>query len=160
MLRQAGDEAARARAEVTAPLAEQAERDGAAYLATVEVERTASTHASRLLGGSGGARRVTSSSLRVSRRRQHDQRIRDVWEAEPPRTPRVLPEWAAQVAQQRAESDPRVSEAVQAVEAARSERATTSERHRNERLTLLTSEYGADNARAHQYGMRAHQPSA
>ena len=157
MLRQAGDEAARARAEVTAPLAEQAERDGAAYLATVKVERTASTRLATV--GRFGRRKARDEQLAASEQAQTARSsIRDVWEAEPPRTPGVLPEWAAQVAQQRAESDPRVSEAVQAVEAARSERATTSERHRNERLTLLTSEYGADNARAHQYGMRALNP--
>ena len=49
MLRQAGDEAARARAEVTAPLAEQAERDGAAYLSAVENE-AAETCSSRHRG--------------------------------------------------------------------------------------------------------------
>lgn len=34
----------------------------------------------------------------------------------------------------------------------------TNERHRNERLTLFASEYGAENARAHQFGMRSLNP--
>ncbi|PMC98627.1 hypothetical protein CJ199_16095, partial [Brevibacterium paucivorans] len=42
VLRRAEKEAGRVRAEVAAPLVEQAEHDGAAYLATVEAERTAS----------------------------------------------------------------------------------------------------------------------
>src|SRR5690606_15073131 len=85
-------------------------------------------------------------------------RVRDAWEAEPPRIPSALPEWAAQVAERRAEADPRVSDAAQAVAAARSERTATGERHRNERLALLAREYGPENARAHQYGMRALNP--
>lgn len=40
----------------------------------------------------------------------------------------------------------------------RAERATAGERHRAERLTLLARESGPENARAHQYGMRALNP--
>lgn len=51
-----------------------------------------------------------------------------------------------------------MSDANQAVEVAHAERVATGERHRNERLVLMVSEYGAENARAHQYGMRALNP--
>lgn len=85
-------------------------------------------------------------------------RVRDAWEAEPPRTPSALPEWAAQVAERRAEDDPRVRDVAQDVEVAHAERAATGERHRNERLALLAREYEAENARAHQFGMRGLNP--
>lgn len=156
-LRQAEEEAAQVRAEVAAPLTEQAERDGAAYLASAEAERTANTRLAKV--GMFGRRKA-----RVEHRAASEQvhaaraRLREVWEAEPPRTPSALPGWAAQVAKRRAEADPRVSDADQAVEAARAERAMTNERHRNERLTLFASEYGAENARAHQFGMRSLNP--
>ena len=157
VLRQAEEEAARARAEVAATLTKQAEQDGATYLARVEAERTASTRLATV--GRFGRRKArdehrTASEQAATIRAQ----VRDAWMAEPPRSTSVLPEWATQVAQQRADADPRVSDANQAVETARTARSTTSERHRNERLVLLASEYGAENARAHQYGMRALNP--
>lgn len=146
------------RAEVAAPLVEQAERDGAAYLATAEAERAVNTRLATV--GRFGRRKARAEHRAASEQaatiRTH---LRDVWEAEPPRTPSALPGWSAQVAQRRAAGDPRVRDADQAVEAARTERATTGERHRTERLALLASEYGPENARAHQYGMRALNPS-
>src|SRR5699024_1658967 len=142
------------RAKVAAPLTKQAEQDGATYLARVEAERTASTRLATV--GRFGRRKARDEHRAASEQaatiRVH---LRDEWDAEPPRTRSALPEWATQVAERRAEADPRVSEANQAVETARTERTTTVDRHRNERLALLASEYGAENARAHQYGMRA-----
>lgn len=156
-LRQAEEEAARVRAKVAAPLTKQAEQDGATYLARVEAERTASTRLATV--GRFGRRKARDEHRAASEQaatiRVH---LRDEWDAEPPRTRSALPEWATQVAERRAEADPRVSEANQAVETARTERTTTVDRHRNERLALLASEYGAENARAHQYGMRALNP--
>lgn len=157
MLRQAEDEAARVRAEVTAPLAEQAERDGAAYLATVEAEKTASIRLA-IVGRFGRRKARDEHRAAAGQKQTARSSIRDVWEAEPPRTPGALAEWAAQVAQRRAESEPRVREAVRALEAARAERAITGERHRNERLLLLVRKFGAENGRAHQFGMRALNP--
>ncbi len=156
-LRQAEEEAAQVRAEVAAPLTKQAEQDGTAYLASVEEERTANA---RLATVGPFRRRKARDEHRAASEQAAALRahVRDAWEAEPPRTPSALPEWAAQVAERRAESDPRVSEAAQAVQAARTERTTTDERHRNERLALLAREYGPENARAHQYGMRALNP--
>ena len=157
VLRQAEEEAVRVRAEVAAPLAEQAEHDGEAYLASVEAERTANTRLAKV--GRFGRRKARDEHRVASEQAAAIRaQVRDAWMAEPPRSPSTLPEWAAQVAQQRAEADPRVSEANQAVETARTERTTTSERHRNEGLALLASEYGPENARAHQYGMRALNP--
>ncbi|WP_101601259.1 MobF family relaxase [Brevibacterium sp. Mu109] len=157
VLRRAEEEATRVHAEVAAPLTAQAEHDGAAYFASVEAERAANTRLAKI--GRFGRRKARDEHRTASEQaatiRAH---VRDAWEAEPPRTPSALPEWAAQVAGRRAEDDPHVIEAAQAVETARTARSTTSERHRNERLVLLASEYGAENARAHQYGMRAINP--
>ncbi|TYR21050.1 AAA family ATPase [Corynebacterium urealyticum] len=158
VLRRAEKEAGRVRAEVAAPLVEQAEHDGAAYLATVEAERTASVRLATV--GRFGRRKVRDEYRAASEQTQITRaRVRDAWEAEPPRTPSALPEWVVQVTGRRAEADPRVRDADHAVEFARTERAATSERHRNERLVLLASEYGPENARARQHGMRALNPA-
>ncbi|SMX94338.1 conjugative relaxase domain-containing protein, TrwC/TraI family [Brevibacterium sp. Mu109] len=156
-LRRVEEEATRVRSEVAAPLVKQAERDGVAYLATVQAENTTNT---RLAAVGRFGRRKARDEHRAASEQVHAARtrLREVWEAEPPRTPGALSEWAAHVAQQAAESDPRVRDGDQAVEAARSERVATGERHRNEHLTLLASEFGAENARAHQYGMRGINP--
>lgn len=156
-LRQAEEEATRVRSEVAAPFAEQAERDGTVYLATIQAEAAANARLATV--GRFGRRKARDEHRAATEQAQTARSsIRDVWEAEPPRTLGALPEWAAQVAERRAENDPRVSEADHAVEAARAERATAGERHRAERLTLLAREYGPENARAHQYGMRAINP--
>ncbi|WP_133616860.1 MobF family relaxase [Leucobacter luti] len=156
-LRHAEKEAAQVRAVVAAPLVEQAERDGETYLATVEAELVAGAR----LGTAGlfGRRRARDEHRAASEQvRTMRSRLRGVWEVEPPRTPKALPGWVTQVATRRAEDDPRVSDADQAVETARDEQTTTRQRHRHERMTLLTREYGAENARAHQFGMRALNP--
>ncbi|MDJ1372633.1 MobF family relaxase [Gulosibacter molinativorax] len=158
VLREAEEEAARVRADVAAPLTEQAQQDGAAYLATVQAEATA--NARLATAGRFGRRKARDEHRAASKQaatiRAH---LHDAWEAEPPRAPSALPEWAAQIAGRRAESDPRVRDADKAVETARTGRAATVERHRKERLSLLASEYGLENARAHQYGMRALNPN-
>lgn len=147
MFRQTEEEAARVRDEVAAPLTKQAEREGAAYLATAEADRTASTRLAKV--GRFGRRKARDEQRAASEQAATIRaRVRDVWEAEPP-------EWAARG---RAEADPRVSDADQAVEVARTERAATGERHRTEQLTLLAREHGTENARAHQYGTRALNP--
>ncbi|MDA3147168.1 AAA family ATPase [Leucobacter sp. UCMA 4100] len=158
VLRRAEEEVARVRAEVAAPLTEQAQQDGAVYLAAVEAERTANTRraAVRRFGRRKARDEHRAASEQAAASRAH---LRDAWEAEPTRTPSALPEWAAQVAERRAEADARVRDAEQAVEAAHAERATAGERYRNERLALLAREYGPENARAHQYGMRALNPA-
>jgi len=157
VLRRAEEEATRVPSEVAAPLTEQAERDGAAYLATIQAAVAANA---RLATAGRFGRRKARDQHRATTEQTQTARatVRQVWETEPPRTPGALSEWAAQVAERRAENDHRVSEADHAVEAARAERATTVERHRTERLTLLMHEYGAENARAYQYGMRALNP--
>lgn len=157
VLRRAEDVAARVRTEVAAPLAEQAEHDGAVYLATVQAE--AAANARRATVGRFGRRKARDEHRAATEQPQTTgAAVRQVWEAEPPRTPGALSKWAAQVAERRAEADPRVSDADQAVETARFERASAGERHRTERLTLLAHEYGPEKARAHQYEMRALNP--
>ena len=107
------------RAEVAEPLIVQAEHDGAAYLASRR-RRDGGKYTTRDRSGAlGGARPAPSTAPRANRRRPSERRFA-MRGRSTPRTPGVLPEWAAQVAERRAESDPRVSEAVQAVEAARS----------------------------------------
>ncbi|UOR02461.1 AAA family ATPase [Leucobacter allii] len=157
VLRQVEEEAARVRAEVAQPLTEQAERDGATYLAAVEAERTANTRLSAV--GRFGKRKARHERLAATEQKQTAQAaIRRVWETEPPRTPGALPDWAAQVAQRMAECNPRVSEAEQAVDAAHTERSATRHRHQRERVVLLADVYGVENARIHQLGMRVLDP--
>ncbi len=157
VLRRTEEEATRVRSEVAAPFAEQAERDGAAYLTAIQAE--AAANARFATAGRFGRRKARDEHRAATEQAQTERAaVRQVWEAQPPRTPGALPEWAAQVAERRAENDPRVSEVAHAIEIARAERATAGERHRAERLTLLAREYGPENARAHQYGMRAINP--
>ncbi|MGO1841019.1 MAG: MobF family relaxase [Canibacter sp.] len=157
-LRHAEEEATRVRLVVAAPLAEQAKRDCGAYLATVQAEAAANTRLVTV--GRFGKRKARDEHRTASERVQAMRlRLREAWEVEPPRTPETLPRWTTQVTTRRAESDPRVSEADQSVEALRSERTATGARHRYERLTLLASEYGAESTRAHQFGMRALDPN-
>ncbi|WP_256971525.1 MobF family relaxase [Microbacterium esteraromaticum] len=158
VLRKAEEAAARVRAEVAASLTEQAEHDGAAYLAALGTEVAASVHLATV--GRFGKRRARDEHRTANGQAQVAQsRLRQAWDAEPPRTSEALPEWSAQVAARRAEEDPRVSDVDQAIEVARSVRTATRQRHESERMALLTREYGAENARAHQLGMRAFNPN-
>ncbi|SJN45658.1 hypothetical protein FM104_14175 [Microbacterium esteraromaticum] len=156
MLRRAEEEAARVRAEVAGPLTKQAESDGEAYLAAVETEIAASA---RLTATGRFGKRKARDTHRSATEQARTARasLRATW-GDLPRTPEALPTWVPTAAARRAERDPRVSDADQAVEVARAEQTATHQRHRNERLVLLTREYGAENARAHQFGMRALNP--
>lgn len=155
-LRKAEDEAARVRTEVAQPLAIQAAHDGTAYLATVRTE--AATSARLATTGRFGRRQARaehhaateqSSAARAS--------SRAAW-GELPRTPESLSAWAARAAERRAESHPRVTDADRAVETAHSERRATRQRHKRERVALLVSELGADQARSAEFGMSTINP--
>ena len=80
--------------------------------------------------------------------------------SEPPRTPEPLPAWAARQAERRAEADPRVIGTAQGVEAARTTRDEMRQRHDQERLALLVSEYGPQAVELrYRVGMRLPNPA-
>ncbi|MFV0374474.1 hypothetical protein [Microbacterium sp.] len=156
VLRTAEDLAARVRAEVARPLTKQAEQDGAAYLTAMQTEAAASARLATV--GRFGRRKARTEHHAVTEQIDAARAsVRATWD-ELPRTPESLSAWAAQAAVRRAESDPRVSDADRAVETARAGHKATQRRHKQERLTLLVSELGADEARRDQFGMRAVNP--
>ena len=112
---------------------------------------------SRPWGGSAGAKPAPSTGPRPSTPSTARAQVRDAW-GEPPRTVEALPDWANRRPKQRAEADPRVIDAAQHVEAAQAERERCGERHKQERLALLVSEYGAEQARRAQFGMHVTNP--
>ncbi|WP_175986199.1 MobF family relaxase [Microbacterium tenebrionis] len=155
-LRQAEDTAARVRVEVTAPLTARAEQDGAVYLAAIKNEAAASARLSTV-GRFGRRKARTEHHAATEQTHTVTAQIRYAW-GEPPRTPESLPAWATQAAARRAESDPRVSDADRAVEAARAKRLATRQRHQHERRALLVQELGTDQARRAQFGMSTVSP--
>ncbi|WP_448232361.1 MobF family relaxase [Microbacterium lacticum] len=153
----AEDAAERVRVEVTWPLVQQAERDGAAYLATIQTEVAASARLSTV--GRFGRRKARTEHQAAKEQTQTQRaRVRDDWGGEPPRTRQALPAWAAEAVTRKAEGDPRVADAARTVETARAGHATTQQRHRQERMSLLATELGADEARRDQFGMRTVNP--
>lgn len=156
VLREVEHEVERVRAEVTGPLTKQAEQDGAAYLAAMQTEAAASARLATV--GRIGRRKARAEhhaatehagAVRAS--------VRATW-GEPPRTPESLSAWAAQVAARRADSDPHVTDANHAVATSRTGNKEAQRRHKRERLALLVSELGADEARRDQFGMRVVNP--
>ncbi|WP_454114990.1 MobF family relaxase [Microbacterium lacticum] len=145
------------RAEVTSPLVQQAEQDGATYLAAVEDEAAASARLSTV--GRLGRRKARTEHQATKEQTQTQRtRVRDNWGGEPPRTRQALPGWASEAAARKAEGEPRATAAARAVEAARTDRGATSRRHKQERFALLARELGAEQARGDQYGMRTINP--
>ena len=155
-LRQAEETAARVRAEVAQPLTAQAEADGAAYLAAAEDEAAARVRLSTV-GRFGRRKARTGHRTATEHTEARGAQVRESW-GEPPRTVEALPEWAEQQAKQRAEADPRVIDGAQHVEAAQAEQETMRERHKQEHMALLVSEYGAERARRDHLGMRVTNP--
>lgn len=152
VLRKAEDAAEQVRAEVTGPLTVQAKTDGAAYLDAVADEATAS---GRLATVSRFGKRKARTEHEAATERTQTLRgqVSQEW-GTTPANPDRLPEWASRVAANRAEADPRATEAAQSVEAAATDRDTMRKRHQQERTALLVSEYGAEHAQAARYGMR------
>ncbi len=156
-IRAAENTAEQVRAEIARPLTQQAELDGAAYLTSIETETAASV---RLASTGRFGRRKARAEHRAATEQARSIRaqLRDAWGAEPPRTPEPLTAWAAEVAARRAKTAPHVSDANRAVETAHAERKATQQRHKQERLAVLASELGADQARRDQFGMRTVSP--
>ena len=156
VLRKAEEAAEQVCAEVTQPLTVQAENDAAAYFSAVEGEAAARSRLSTV--GRFGRRKARAEHRAAT---EHTQALRGQvsteWGTTPTSTDR-LPEWASRVAAKRAEADPRVTEAMQNVEAATADRDTVRERHEQERLALLVSEYGPERARRDHLGMRTTNP--
>ncbi len=148
--------AAQVRAEVTGPLVRQAERDGGTYLGAVEGEATARARLTTV--GRFGRRKARAEQRTATERAQRLRgQVSTEWGSPPSSLPR-LPEWAAHVAAKRAETDPRVTDVTQTVETATTYRKATLLRHKQERLALLVSEYGAERVRRDQLGMRTVNP--
>ena len=153
----AEDAAEHVRTEVTRPLVQRAEQDGATYLAAVEDEAAASTRLSAV--GRFGRRKARAEHQAAKEQTQTQRaRVRDNWGSAPPRNHQALPGWAAQTAAQKAKGDPRVAEAARAADAARTDRGKTSRRHKQERFALLAREIGTEQARSDQFGMRTVNP--
>jgi hypothetical protein len=144
------------RAEVARPLTARAEADGMSYLAAVENEAT--TRARLSTAGRFGRRKARAEHRAAT---EHAQALRGQVSTEWGTTPTYadrLPGWASRVAEKRAETDPRVTEAVQTVDAATANREAMRERHEQERMALLVSEYGPELVRRDQLGMRTTSP--
>jgi len=156
-LRKAEDTATRVRTEVTGALTAKAEADGAAYLAAVADETTASARIATV--GRFGKRKARTD-LRAATERTQELRgqVANEWDTTPASAADRLTAWASRVAARRAEADPHVIEAVQGVEAVTAEQKTMRERHQQEHLALLVSEYGAEHARRDHLGMRVSDP--
>ncbi len=155
-LRKVEETAEQTRTEVTGPLTVQARHVGAAYLSAVENEAAARAHLATV--GRFGRRKARAEHRAAT---EHTQALRgqvsSEWGTTPTHADR-LPDWASKVAAKRAEADPRVTEAVQTVEAATADRRAMRERHAKEQRALLISEYGADRARRDYLGMRVSNP--
>ena len=153
VLGKAKDAAEQVRAEVTQPLTSQAERNGAAYLAAAEDE--AATNARLATVRRFGRRKARTERKAATERTQALRgQVSREW-GTTPENPDRLTEWAGQAATKRAETDPRVTEAAQTVEAATADRQMMRRRHKQEHTALLVSEYGAEHAQAARYGMRS-----
>lgn len=155
-LRKAEEAAEQVRAQIAGPLTAQAEHDGAAYLAAVENE--AATGARLATVGRFGRRKTRTEHRAATERTQALRgQVSTKWGTTPTSTDR-LPEWAGRVAAKRTEADPRATEAAQTVETATADRDEMRERHEQEHMALLISEYGPERARRDQLGMRATNP--
>ena len=152
VLGKAKDAAEQVRAEVTQPLTSQAERNGAAYLAA---EDEAATNARLATVRRFGRRKARTERKAATERTQALRgQVSREW-GTTPENPDRLTEWAGQAATKRAETDPRVTEAAQTVEAATADRQMMRRRHKQEHTALLVSEYGTEHAQAARYGMRS-----
>ncbi|KAB1641609.1 AAA family ATPase [Gulosibacter chungangensis] len=151
VLRKAEEAAEQVRTEVAGPLTVQAERDGAAYLAAVADEAAAR---GRLATVGRFGRRKTRTEHQAATERTQTLRgqVSTEWGATPENPDRLI-EWARKVAAKRAGADPRVAEAAQVVEAARTGREEVRRRHEQERRAMLVREYGADQARRTDLGI-------
>ncbi|MFT3862142.1 MobF family relaxase [Micropruina sp.] len=127
-------DAERVRAEVVAPLIDQAAADGTAYLDARErmKDAAAAQRAARGLRKRSAARALTTAtdehhSIETAGRRRWGRL---------PETPESVEPWAASVAGHEADSDPRVAETREHADAARQERRRLTARQAQERRNL------------------------
>lgn len=150
------DEAGRLRAEAAKPLTVQVEADGTTFLTAVEREAAASGRLTA--AGRFGRRRARAEHRDPT---EHTRTVRaqvgETW-GEPPRYADALTEWPARQTERHAEADPRVIDAAQQVEAARGDHNEMRRPNEQERLALLVSEHGADQARRAHLRMRLPNP--
>ncbi len=152
--------AAQVRAEVAAPLIEQAAADGTAYLAGRD--RLWDAQAARASAGRlrkrAADRAVTEAA---GEHRATEDALRRRWGTLPAGAERVQP-WAEAVASKRADADPRATEKQQEAAQARREQGRVAERHLRESAALRRQVLGsatpsAVSARADQWRARAAQ---
>ncbi|WP_125099270.1 hypothetical protein [Leucobacter chromiireducens] len=145
------------RAEVTEPLAIEAEADGAAAIAASDAEMAATARLAN--AGRFGKRRA-----RAEQRAATDHvdtvraQVRADWGTEPPYTAELLPAWAARQAATRAERDPRVLDAARTVGVLTADGTAMVERQEQERRALGIREYGPTQARRMRNGMGGIKP--
>jgi hypothetical protein len=144
-LQAAEEHAATVRAEVTGPLTVQAEADGREYLEAVADEADATT-CLRTAGRLGRRRTMHDHQAAHDRTEALRGRLRTDW-GTVPAGDTALAEWAAHTAVERAEHDPHVTEAVEAVTEAKAAREGVTERQRRERLALLARLHGLEKVR-------------
>ncbi len=144
-IRAAETRAAEARTEVAAALKPQATEDAGAYLTAVANESAASERLATV-GRFGRRKARKEHQAATEHTRTTRERVRDTWGA-PPRNSDTLTEWATTAAERRAEDDPRVLDAADALTDARSEKTALKDRHDHERLALLAQELGAERVR-------------
>ena len=125
-----------ARAEAVPPLVEQAGTDAAAVLAVRERHETAIAARSR-----AGAlrRRSADRALTEAERQRHEAEhlTRQRW-GSIPRTPEQAPAWAQAAAEQQAEADPRLADAMRTHAQARQEQRRAGDRQERQRAMLHT----------------------
>ena len=155
-LRKAEEAVEQIRVEVAGPLTARAEADAAAYLSAVADETTASARLAAV-GRFGKRKARTEHRAATERARELRGQVANEWGTTPSAADQ-LTAWASRVAASHAEADPRVTEAVQGVAAVTAGQKTMRERHEQEHLALLVSEYGTERARRIHLGMREPDP--
>ncbi|MRH29599.1 AAA family ATPase [Microbacterium sp. SYP-A9085] len=129
-----------ARAEVIPPLIEQAGTDAAAVLAVRK--RHEAAIAARSWSGAL-RRRSADRALAEAERQRHDAEnlARQRW-GSIPRTPEQVPAWAQMAAEQQAEADPRLADAMQTHAQVRQEQRRAGDRQEPQRGLLHTRLFG------------------
>ena len=132
--------AQRARAEVLAPLIEQATADGTAYLAArSRVWETSSAH--RTARGLRKRNAARALSAAVDEHRSVETAARRRWSTLPETTAALAP-WAASVAEQEADADPRVTEMRERADGTRQGQQRLTARQSRERADLRRHVFG------------------
>lgn len=122
------------------------------------VENEAAERARLATVGRFGRRRARNDhQAATNRTRTLRGQVSSEWGTTPTSTDR-LSKWAVKFAAKRAETDPRVTDAVQAIDAATTDHEAMRKRHEQEHLTLLVDEHGAERVRYDRVGVLMIKP--